>query len=134
MCQQNPWQRVGYLTGTLKDAFNSKFFDDVELDLVEKVRHPAKYLPPVRQSVYKAYVEYIASNKNLVVDDYKEYKMQVPRDSNYDELIDFDGFEDLEDNKPQDKLARPKIEYEYDVRKVKLKETAIDVDMKTPRA
>lgn len=134
LCQQHPWQRVGYLSGSLQELFDNNFFDAVELDLIEKARHPAKYLPPVRQSVYKAYVDHVASNKNLVIDDYKEYKMQLPMDANYEESIDFDGFDDLEYNKSDEKLARPKINYEFDIRNVKLKETAIDVELKTPRA
>ena len=95
LCQHDSWKRPGYLSGSIRAVLDYSFFDAVELDLVERARHPAKYLPPCRQSVYKAYVDYIATNKSLVVDDYVQYKMNIPREESYESDIDFDDFSDL---------------------------------------
>jgi len=76
------------MSGTVTTVLEDKFFEAVELDLVEKGKHPAKYLPPCRQSIYKSYVDHIASNKSLVVDDLKDYKMHIPFDPNYDINVD----------------------------------------------
>jgi len=83
------------LSGNLVDILDDRFFEAIELDLIEKGKHPAKYLPQCRQSIYKSYIEHIASNKALVVDDLIDYKMHIPFDPNYDIAIDtFDVNED----------------------------------------
>ena len=45
-------------------------------------------MPQCRPSIYKSYIEHIASNKALVVDDLIDYKIHIPFDPNYDIAID----------------------------------------------
>ena len=79
---------TSYLDNTLSRILEDRFFEAVELDLVESGKHPAKYQPPCRHSIYKTYVTHMAENKSLVVDDLVMYKMKVPRVTA--ELNDYD--------------------------------------------
>lgn len=82
--KQYAWQRTGYLYNSIAKILEDRFFEEVELDLVEGAKEVAKYRPPCKLSIYKAYVDHIASNKALVVDDFIQYKMKIPRGSGVD--------------------------------------------------
>jgi serine/threonine protein kinase len=82
--KQYACQRTGYLYNLITMILEDRFFEEVELDLVERAKEVAKYRPPCKLSIYKAYVDHIASNKALVVDDLIQYKMQIPRSTSSD--------------------------------------------------